>query len=211
MLRSQLIEQILRQVYGTQPNDDASITPNLVNQMINQGIGLAIKQTYRDSIQLDGVGYINNSFYTTFKNLAITNDSNFLWKVTLPQIPMGIGKDEGISTLQLKNNSNEVTLPVVWLSQNQVTYYQTMPPIPGKTLAYSQGDKVFIVSTNILSQYTATATIVSGGDSSNLSSTLVIPDDYLPVIVDYVTKALAQSRLQIQENVNDGVDAIRTV
>lgn len=211
MTRSQLIEQILRQVYGTQPTDDASITPNLVNQMINQGIGLAIKQNYRDSIQLDGVGYINNSFYTTFKNLAITNDSNFLWKVTLPQIPMGIGQDEGISTLQLKNNANEVTLPVVWLSQNQVTYYQTMPPIPGKTLAYSQGDNVFIISTNILSQYTATATIVSGGDSSNLSSTLVIPDDYLPVIVDYVTKALAQSRLQIQENVNDGVDAIRTV
>ena len=50
MTRNNLIERILRQVYGEQPNDDANITVNLVNQWINDGLELAAKQNYKDSI-----------------------------------------------------------------------------------------------------------------------------------------------------------------
>lgn len=211
MTRQQLIEQILIQVYGTQPSDDASITPNLVNQMINQGIGLMVKQNYRDAVQLDGIGYINNSFYTTFKALPITLDENFIWKLTLPQVPMGIGRNEGISTLQFKNSNAEISRPVVWLSQDQVTYYQSLQQPPNKTLAYQQGESVYVISSLMLNQYTATVTIISGGDSTNLASVLNVPDDYIPGIVDYVTKTLMLARNQIQDNANDGNDAIRTV
>lgn len=211
MTRYQLIEQILRQVYGTQPSDDASITPNLVNQMINQGIGTMVKLNYKDSIQLDGVGYVNNSFYTSFKNIVISPEEQFLWKLTLPQVPIAIGKNEGISTLQLKNQNGEIGRPVVWLSQDQVTYYQSLQKPPNKTLAYQQENHVYIASTNQLNQYTANVTIISGGDSSNLSNNLNVSDDYIPGIVDYVVKALMLSRQQIQDNANDGSDAIRTV
>jgi len=211
MTRQQLIEQILRQVYGTQPSDDASITPNLVNQMINQGIGIVVKQNYKDAVQLDGIGYINNSFYTTFKALPITLDENFIWKLTLPQVPMGIGRNEGISTLQFKNSNAEISRPVVWLSQDQVTYYQSLQQPPNKTLAYQQGESVYVISSLMLNQYTATVTIISGGDSTNLASVLNVPDDYIPGIVDYVTKTLMLARNQIQDNANDGNDAIRTV
>jgi hypothetical protein len=210
MTRQALIEQILRQVYGTQPSDDASITPGLVNQMINQGIGLMVKQNYKEAIQLDGVGYVNNSFYLTYKGLAVSLDEQFIWKVNLPQIPIAIGKNEGISTLQFKSTEGEISKPVVWLSQDQVTYFQSLQQPTGKILAYQQGDHVYVYSTLILNQYTATVTIVSGGDSANLSSTLNIPDDYIPGIVDYVVKSLSQARLQIQDAANDGSDAIRT-
>jgi len=210
MTRQALIEQILRQVYGTQPSDDASITPGLVNQMINQGIGLMVKQNYKEAIQLDGVGYVNNSFYLTYKGLAVSLDEQFIWKVNLPQIPIAIGKNEGISTLQFKSTDGEISKPVIWLSQDQVTYFQSLQQPTGKILAYQQGDHVYVYSTLILNQYTATVTIVSGGDSTNLSSTLNIPDDYIPGIVDYVVKSLSQARLQIQDSANDGSDAIRT-
>jgi len=211
MTRYQLIEQILRQVYGTQPSDDASITPNLVNQMINQGIGLMVKQNYRDAVQLDGVGYVNNSFYTTFKGLTPTLDETNLWKITLPQVPMAVGKNEGISTLQFKDVDGLISRPVIWLSQDQVTYYQSLQQPPSKTIAYSQGDSVYVATTLILNTYTASVTIISGGDSTNLNSNLSVPDDYIPGIVDYVTKSLMLSRQQIQDNANDGNDAIRTV
>jgi len=211
MTRYQLIEQILRQVYGTQPSDDASITPNLVNQMINQGIGLMVKQNYRDAVQLDGVGYINNSFYTTFKGIVPTLDETNLWKITLPQVPIAIGKNEGISTLQFKNADGLISRPVIWLSQDQVTYYQSLQQPSSKTIAYYQGDTAYIATTLMLNTYTASVTIISGGDSTNLNSKLNVPDDYIPGIVDYVTKALMLSRQQIQDNANDGNDAIRTV
>lgn len=210
MIRAALVEQILRQVYGTFPNDDATITPNLVNQLINQGIGLAIKQQYRDSVQLDGVGYINNSFYTTFKGLPITADDNFLWKVELPQVPFAVGKNEGVSTLRFKDTKGKVSKPVIWLSESQVGYFEQMQPIPNQTLAYYQGNEVYIKSTSILNQYTATVTIISGGNSTDLNSDLQVPDDYIPIIVDYVVKQLTTARMQIQDATNDGTDAVRT-
>jgi hypothetical protein len=210
MIRAALVEQILRQVYGTFPSDDSTITPNLVNQLINQGIGLAIKQQYRDSVQLDGVGYINNSFYTTFKGLPITADDNFLWKVELPQVPYAVGKNEGVSTLRFKDSKGKVSKSVIWLSEAQVGYFEQLQPIPNQTLAYYQGNNVYIKSTSILNQYTATVTIISGGNSTDLNSNLQVPDDYIPIIVDYVVKQLTTARMQIQDATNDGTDAIRT-
>jgi hypothetical protein len=88
MTRQALIEQITRQIYGSQPSDDANVTPGLVNQLINEGIGIAAKQCYKEAIQLDGVGYVNNGFYSTFKGLAVTRDENFLFKITLPEVPL---------------------------------------------------------------------------------------------------------------------------
>ena len=78
MLRSQFIEQVLRQVYGGYVQEDSSITPMLVNQYIDQAIAFAAKNNYTDNLRLDGVAYVNNSFYTTFKGLAISNDETGL-------------------------------------------------------------------------------------------------------------------------------------
>jgi hypothetical protein len=204
MTRQQLIEQILRQVYGGQPSDDSAITYNLVNQYINQGIGLAVKQNYKDSIQLDGVGYVNNSFYTTFKGLTITKDENFLWKIVLPEVPMGIGHNEGMANLRLKNSTNDVSLDCLPLSTNQKGYVQTMKNIPNKVLYYVEGSNALILSSLTLSQYTASVTLISGGDSTNLSSTLNVPADYIPMITNYAMQALMVERKQPQDQTNDG-------
>jgi len=204
MTRQQLIEQILRQVYGGQPSDDSAITYNLVNQYINQGIGLAVKQNYKDSIQLDGVGYVNNSFYTTFKGLSISKDENFLWKIVLPEVPMGIGHNEGMANLRLKNSTNDVSLDCLPLSTNQKGYVQTMKNIPNKVLYYVEGSNALILSSLTLSQYTASVTLISGGDSTNLSSTLNVPADYIPMITNYAMQALMVERKQPQDQTNDG-------
>jgi len=205
MTRQQLIEQILRQVYGGQPSDDSAITYNLVNQYINQGIGLAVKQNYKDSIQLDGVGYVNNSFYTTFKGLSISKDENFLWKIVLPEVPMGIGHNEGMANLRLKNSTNDVSLDCLPLSTNQKGYVQTMKNIPNKVLYYVEGSNALILSSLTLSQYTASVTLISGGDSTSLSSTLNVPADYIPMITNYAMQALMIERKQPQDQTNDGV------
>ncbi len=43
------IEKILRAVYGEQPHDDSNITFNLANVWLNEGIGIAAKQNYKDN------------------------------------------------------------------------------------------------------------------------------------------------------------------
>lgn len=211
MKRSVFIERTLRQIYNGQPSDDATITTNLVNTWMDDGIALAAKQNYKDNYQIDGVSYVNGGFYTTFKGVAIEADEQFLWKITLPQIPVGIGATEGISTLVIKYDNLNTSFPVIWIDQNQKTYYQSMRPIPNKIIAYNEGENVFLVSSLLMDLYTAQVTMISGGDSTNLDSTLNVPPDYLPVIVEYIKQQLMFERMQPLDNESDGNDAIKYV
>jgi hypothetical protein len=211
LTRRFFIERALRQIYGTQQNDDSWITVNLVNAWLPDAIGIAAKQNYKDNIALDGISYVNNSFYTTFKDIDVTKDEQFLWKVQLPEIPVGIGANMGVSTLQFKDSSSaQISPSVIWITENQRTYFQSMRTIPNKLLAYQQGEFVYIISQLILSQYAANVTMVSGGDSSDLDSTLNVPPDYFPVMVEYIKQQLVFERNQPVDVNNDGNDSIRT-
>ena len=207
MTRRAYIEMVRRQIYGGQPSDDATITINLVNLYLEQAIAYAAKTNYKENIAIGGISYVNNSFYTTFKGLSVTADEQFIWKITLPQIPFGIGADEGISTLQFKDgDTNQLSLPVVWLTQNQKTYYQNMRGIPNKLLAYSEGKSVYAISTILLNAYTANVTLISGGDSTDLSSNLNVPNDYFPVMMQYLQSQLLLEKAQPVDSTNDGID-----
>jgi hypothetical protein len=133
MTRYAFIERILRQIYNGQPSDDSSITYNLVNQWLNDAIGSVVKKNYMDSIQLDGVSYVNNSFYTTFTNLDIAAETvdNVTYSVDLPIIPIALGKNEGVATLQFVGDkkTSQTAIP---LSMNQVAYIDNMRLIQNK-------------------------------------------------------------------------------
>ncbi len=208
MTRNQVIERILRQIYNGQPSDDSNITYNLVNQWLNDGIGLAARKNYTDGIQLDGVAYVNNSFYTSFKDLPITDVNDFTYKIVLPQIPVGLGKDEGVASLQFKGakTTDPISHNAIPLSTNQVAYIFNSRPIQNKTLYWSEGNNLYVKSTVNLTKYTAAVRMVSGGDSSDLNSTLIIPDDYMPMVIEYIKGQLAFEKSRPIDMVNDGVD-----
>lgn len=209
--RRQYIEQVRRQIYGSQPSNDAEITVGLMNQWLDQAVGVAAKTNYTDSLKLEGIAFVNNSFYTTYKSLAVVSDEQFLWKITLPQVPIGIGYNQGAEMLIFKDSSsNQLSFPVVWLSQNQRSYQRGMRPIPNKLLAYTEGAYVYVMSTLLLSDYTAQVTMVSGGDSTDLDSTLNVPADYFPIMTEYLRTQLMFQRQVPQDVQNDGLDAITT-
>ena len=206
MTRKTFIERILRQIYDGQPSDDSSITFNLVNQWLNDAIGLAAKKNYTDSIQMDGVAYVNNSFYTSYSSLTITQVDNTTFKFTLPQIPVALGKNEGIATLQFSNSKTPTSFGAVPLSMNQVGYQDTLRPIQNKVVYWPQGQEVYMSTGIPLTAYKANVRMISGGDSTDLNSTLIIPDDYVPVMVEYIKAQLAFERSRPIDTNNDGVD-----
>lgn len=211
MTRRQYIERIRRLIYGDQPGSESNITVGLVNNYLQDAVALAAKTNYIDSSKMDGIAYVNNSFYTTFKSLTVSSDEQFLWKITLPQIPVGIGANEGISTLIFKDSdSNQLSYPVIWLSENQLSFQRGMRTIPNKLLAYPQGEFVYVMSTLLLSAYTAQVTMISGGDATDLDSTLNVPPDYFTIMNDYLLKILMTEKNQIRDVVNDGSDVIQT-
>jgi len=207
MTRKIFIERILRQIYNGQPSDDSSITFNQVNQWLNDAIGVAAKKNYTDSIQMDGVAYVNNSFYTTFKDLAVSlgDIDTVTYSIDLPQIPVALGRNEGIATLQFvqDNLASQTAIP---LSMNQVAYIDNLRPIQNKILYWTEGKNIYAKSLIPLTAYTANVRMVSGGDSSDLDSTLIVPDDYVPMIVEYIKGQLAFERSRPIDTANDGVD-----
>lgn len=207
MTRNQTIELILRQIYNGQPSDDSSITFNQVNLWLNQAIAAAAKKNYADNIQIEGVSFVNNSFYTSFANLPVSADGVGSYKVTLPQIPVSLGKTEGISTLQFVDNKGKISSHTsIPLSANQVAYQEFLRPIQNKLLYWSEGIYLYIKTSIALTQYTAKVRMVSGGDSTDLNSTLIIPDDAMPMVIEYIKQQLAFERSRPIDVSNDGVD-----
>ncbi len=211
MTRYVWIERCLRQIYNGQPDDDATITYGLVNVWLNTAIGMAAKANYKDNITIDGIGYVNNSFYTKFSDIAIKPYENLKWKIELPEIPLGIGTSNGVSTLELFDpTSRQVSRPFIPLSQNQKTYFESLQPPPNKILYYSEGKFLYASSTLLLNLYTANVTMISGGDSTDLYSELNVPADYDNVMIEYIKQQLLLEKAQPLDNTNDGEDFITT-
>ena len=81
-----------------------------------------------------------------------------------------------------------------------------MRPIPNVILFYPEGTFLYALSTIILSNYTATVGMISGGNDLDLSSTLNVPDDFISIITDYCAKMLIMQRNMPQDQTADGVD-----
>lgn len=208
MTRRIFIEKILRQIYGGFPTDDSEITENLVNVWLNEGIAIAAKQNYKESIEIDRTGYINNSFYVTYSGLSISTDNteNFGYKITLPQIPLAMGRNDGIAQLRFKDQNGFISLSGVPLSMNQVSYADRLKPIPNKIIYWPESNTIKIRSTLQMYLYTAVVKMVSGGDDTDLDSLLNVPDDYIPVITDYIKGQLMFERMAPKDMANDGTE-----
>lgn len=207
--RYQICERILREAYGEQPSDDSNATVNLVNSWLLDALGAAAKQNYKENGVIDGVQYVSNSFYTTFKNISVSSYEQFIFQMQLPQIPIALGRNEGIATLQFVDTNGNVSDPAIPLSENQVGLYQNMRPIPNKTLYYPEGALLYVISDLLLDiGYTGKIRMVSGGVSSDLNSTLIMPDDYMSFVVDYCVKMLKQERFTQKDVTNDGQENI---
>ena len=205
--RREFCERILRKVYGDQPSADSSITINLVNSYIGVGLGIAARNAYRDSIQLDGISYVNNSFYTTFKGITFAKNEPFLYQMTLPQIPIGIGKNEGIASLNVKTADGTLAYDAIPVSANQVAYFKELSRKPNKLMYYSEGTFIYVFSLIQLNiGYTANVRMISGGDSTNLDSILNIPADYEATCFDYCEEKLRQERMTSKDLISDGND-----
>ena len=81
-----------------------------------------------------------------------------------------------------------------------------MQNLPFKTLYYVEGNHAYIISPLKLSDYTATVALISGGDSTDLSSNLNVPGDYIPAIVQYIQQQLAFMKQTPKDTANDGQD-----
>lgn len=205
MTRRQYCELLIEQIYNGPPPADATVTIDKVNLLLNGAIATAIKTNYVEAFKLEGVKYVNDSFYLTFKDLAVVKDDsqNFIYQVALPAIPVGIGTNDAISSTELNKDGN-TSLPVIMLNNQDWGRRKGMRRI-GSVIGRYQNKILELESDVLLFNHKASVTMVSGGATA-LSTEVNIPDDYLKGILTYMKEELAFEKSRPKDLANDGRD-----
>jgi hypothetical protein len=205
MTRKVLIEQIRRMLYGGVPNDDASISEKEINVYINQSLAYMAKINYTDSIKLDGVESVSDVFYLTFKNLPVLKDTDTgYYYATLPQVPVGLARGYGISTVTFPTSTGLAKSPIP-ISVRELDYIDNLKQPPSKIFYWPEGKKLWFKSYTNLIGKNAIVRMVST-ESSTLDDELNVPQEYITDIINLVLNQLKIRKGTPEDIVNDGVD-----
>jgi hypothetical protein len=207
MTRKVLIEQIRRMMYGSIPTDDANLTEKEINLYINEGIAYMAKINYTDAIKLDGIETIADSFYATFKNLAITKDNDTgYYALDLPQIPLGLSRGYGISTVTFPTSTGLAKSPIP-ISPRELDYIDNLKQPPSKIFYWAEGKKLWFKSyTNLVGKF-AIVRMVST-ETSDLDAEINVPQEYITDIINLVMNQLRTRKATPQDSTNDGLDKV---
>ena len=205
MTRRVIIEQIRRIFYGGVPNDDASLSEKEVNLLLNEAIAYMAKINYTDAIKLDGIETVADSFYATFKNLAITKDNDTgYYSLDLPQVPLGLSRGYGISTVTFPTSTGLAKSPIP-ISVRELEYMDNLKQPPSKIFYWAEGKKLWFKSwTNLVGKF-AIVRMVST-ETTDLDAEINVPQEYVSDIIDLVLNKLKIRKGTPEDNVNDGVD-----
>jgi len=207
MTRRVLIEQIRRMLYGGVPTDDANISEKEINLYINEALAYMAKINYTDSIKLDGIESIADSFYLTFKNLAIVKDNDTgYYSLDLPQVPLGLARGYGIATVTFPTSTGLAKSPIP-ISVRELDYMDNLKQPPSKIFYWPEGKKLWFKSyTNLVGKF-AIVRMVST-ETADLDSELNVPQEYITDIINLVMNQLRPRKGAPQDSTNDGLDKI---
>jgi hypothetical protein len=207
MTRRVLIEQIRRMLYGSIPTDDANITEKEINLYINEAIAYMAKVNYTDAIKLDGIETVADSFYATFKNLAITKDNDTgYYSLDLPQVPLGLSRGYGISTVTFPTSTGLAKSPIP-VSPRELDYMDNLKQHPSKIFYWVEGKKLWFKSyTNLVGRF-AIVRMVST-ETSDLDAEINVPQEYITDIINLVMNQLRPRKATPQDSTNDALDKI---
>ncbi len=205
MTRRVIIEQIRRIFYGGVPNDDASLSEKEVNLLLNEAIAYIAKVNYTDAIKLDGIETVADSFYATFKNLAITRDNDTgYYSLDLPQVPVGLSRGYGISTVTFPTSTGLAKSPIP-ISVRELDYLDNLKQPPSKIFYWAEGKKLWFKSWTNLVGKLAIVRMVST-ETTDLDAEINVPQEHISDIIDLVINKLKIRKGTPEDNVNDGVD-----
>ena len=207
MTRKVLIEQIRRMLYGGVPTDDANITEKEINLYINEALAYMAKVNYTDSIKLDGIETVSDVFYLTFKNLAITRDTDTgYFSLDLPQVPLGLARGYGISTVTFPTATGLAKSPIP-ISVRELDYMDNLKQPPSKIFYWPEGKKLWFKSyTNLIGKL-AIVRMVST-ENSDMDAELNVPQEYITDIINLVMGQLRPRKATPQDSTNDGLDKL---
>lgn len=204
--RLQTLEMLQRLLLGGMASDDTELTINLINQHLNGAIAYAAKANYKEEIELNGVEDVADAFYADFNSLVITKDNTTgLYNTILPQQPAGLGAGWDISTFMLITGSGS-KLFAHPISAREVEFLYKTSGACSEVYYWVTGIEVSLHACKDITPYKANIRMISS-QSSDFSAPITLPDGYLPLVVEYMSKVLG---IQMQRPIDISSDGVET-
>lgn len=205
MTRKVLIEQIRRMLYGGVPSDDANVSEKEINVYVNEALAYMAKINYADSIKLDGIETVNDVFYSTFKGLSITRDTDTgYYSLDLPQVPLGLARGYGISTVTFPSSTG-LAKALIPISVRELDYMDNLKQPPSKIFYWPEGKKLWFKSyTNLVGKLAIVRMVSTEGN--DLEAEMNVPQEYITDMINLVLNQLKIRKATPEDIVNDGVD-----
>ncbi len=203
--RGELAERILRIVYNGTPPNDASIDIREVGLHINSALSLLAKVNFTDNYKFEGVAYVNDGFLSTFKDVAVSTDTDVDLKyLTLPENPVGLPKNRGI--VEISKMKDKSTTPVIMVAANKRSIYQGLHTIKNRIIGWQEGNKIYF--DGAIAGFAKALVKLVAPASNDMDESLNLPKDMEEQIIDAVVKRLMMQRQIGQDKAMDGVDSL---
>jgi hypothetical protein len=201
--RRQVCELIIRRLAGGDPPAEFPIKVDEVNLWLNHGIFASSVKSYQDAVQYDGVEFVPDAYYTTFRNLALTQDADTgYWKATLPSTPGALPRGYDISTATIMLQGR-LSASMMRVSPQQIDSLYSLPR-PNGIFFWVEGNVLHIESRSDLTGKSAMVRMVSSEGTGSLDEEIKAPADAMDFIITYVYNKFAPLLNVPVDNNNDG-------
>lgn len=209
MTRKTLCELIQRRLAGGDVSDDFSPKLDEINLWLNHGIAASAFKNYTDSVQIDGIEFVSESFYITLGGLTINKDENTGWYfANLPSSPYALPKGYDITMVAIQGNG-KLSKGLVRKDAVKHNAHDSLPKPPNKIFWWVDSKALWMDSFTPIQSNTLTlrmAASAGGVYQGGISDELRVPDDAIPYVIEYVLKVFGQPA--IQDTSNDGINRV---
>jgi hypothetical protein len=198
-----LAEQILSTYYKGVRSDDSSYSLKYIASMLAQEVAFMARKNAFENGNNGDITYINDTFISTFKSLAVATDAISLEKyIVLPSMPTALPNNQEIVSVSLNRKTNKTFIPM----KNKDRFAQAfLPSIRGVVFYYIEDGKLYFDNPeNFI--FTAITLKMAGALPSGdiLDAQLNIPKNYETEIIDKVLNRLLSVNRLGQDLSNDG-------
>lgn len=196
-------EQILTTYYKGIRNDDSQYSLRHIASMVAQEVAFMARKNAFENGNAGEIAYINDSFISTYKNVAVAVDPVSLEKYSvLPAVPTALPNNQEIVSVSLNKKTNKTFIPM----RNKDRFSQSfLPNIKGVVFYYIEAGRIYF-DNPCNYQFTALTIKMAGALPSGniLDAQLNIPKNYETEIIDKVLQRLLTTSRLGTDYTNDG-------
>jgi hypothetical protein len=211
MTRKEICALIQIRLAGGMPSDDFAVTLNEINLWLDHAIAASAMKNYADGVQIDGIEFVGDAYYTTFKDLVLSQDSiSLYYKTTIPAPPVSVPRGYDISSAYIQKGVGigGFNKPMIRVTPQALDFYNDLPKPKNSVEYWTEGMTMYVTTTTstLLNGAKVAVRMIGSAGSRLLTDEALVPNDAIPFIVDYVFKYFMPTDSAPKDTMNDGTN-----